>query len=40
MTPTSSYLPAYIHRMTTGRDSVLFETNIEELWNLDTNGIK
>ena len=40
MTPASSCLPASIHLMTTERDYALFETNIEELWNLETIGIK
>ena len=40
MTPASSYLPADIYRMTTERDSALFETTIKELWNLETIGIK
>ena len=40
MTPVSSCLPSNIHPMAMERDSVLFEANIEELWNLETIGIK
>ena len=40
VTPTSSYLPGDIHLMTTERNSALFEPNIDEVWNLETIGIK
>ena len=40
MAPASSGLPVNIHLITTDRGSALFEPNIEELWNLETSGIK
>ena len=38
--PASSCLLANIHPMTMERGSTLFEPNTEELWNLETIGIK
>ena len=40
MTPASSCLPANIYLMIMETDFALFEPNIEELWNLETIGIK